>query len=405
MTTIRIQLTKPHTEQRKVLDAATRFNVLQCGRRFGKTTLGKIVACEHALEGHKVGWFAPTYKTMSEQWREISYTLKSITASANKIDQQMRLITGGVIDFWSLDNPDSGRGRDYDVVIIDEASVVRCLEEAWQQTIRPTLTDRRGDAWFLGTPKGRNFFHSLFRKGESGDPGWSSWRLGTIANPYMEPDEIEEARRDLPEHVFEQEYLGIPADDSGNPFGIEAVRACVAPLSTAPPVAFGVDLAKSYDWTVLVGLDASGNVCRYQRWQADWKTTKARILAEVNGWPTLVDSTGVGDPIVEDLNRVRANIQGFQFSSRSKQQLMEGLASAIHTQSVRFPEGEIVNELESFEYEYTKTGVRYNAPQGLHDDCVCALALAVRQVSKPTTFYGVLGGYDDNDEFEVDDQW
>lgn len=378
-----IEIPKLHAEQAKVVDEAARFNVLQCGRRFGKTTLGMNLAIESAIGGKFVGWFAPTYKTMAEQWKEASRILKPVIASANKVEQQMRLVTGGVIDFWSLDNPDSGRGRKYHRVIIDEASIIRDLKDAWEGTIRPTLTDYKGDAWLLGTPKGRNYFHACFVKGQNGKRGWKSWRVGSVANPYMDPSEIEDARQDLPQHVFDQEYLGIPADDGGNPFGLKAIAQCVQPMSDAAPVVYGIDLAKSQDWTVAVGLDASGRVCSLERWQDDWKVTKQRILSLVNGWPTLIDSTGVGDPIVEDLQRVRANIEGFKFSSQSKQQLMEGLAAAIQQQKVAFPDGWLREEVESFEYEFTRTGVRYSAPNGLHDDGVCALALAVRHFQTP----------------------
>ena len=102
------------------------------------------------------------------------------------------------------------------------------------------------------------------------------------------------------------------------------------------------------------------------------------------GRRALVDSTGVGDPIVEQLQRrAGGSIEGYHFSPPSKQRLMEGLAAAIHQQAVRFPDGPLVAELESFGYEYTQSGVRYSAPDGLHDDGVCALALAVQARTGP----------------------
>jgi hypothetical protein len=103
----------------------------------------------------------------------------------------------------------------------------------------------------------------------------------------------------------------------------------------------------------------------------------------------LVDSTGVGDPILEALSRggpgvpSSGNYEGFHFSAPGKQQLMEGLAVAIQRGELSYPDGAIVSELEAFEYEHTRTGVRYSAPPGIHDDCVCALALAVRKAQAP----------------------
>ena len=94
----------------------------------------------------------------------------------------------------------------------------------------------------------------------------------------------------------------------------------------------------------------------------------------------LVDSTGVGDPVLEAVQRhgrtAGGQVEGFKFSATSKQQLMEGLAIAIQQQQIHFPAGTLVDELETFEYAYTRTGVHYTAPAGLHDDAVCALALA-----------------------------
>jgi hypothetical protein len=369
---------RPHAGQRQVIEQAARFNVLECGRRFGKTTLGEQVLIEPALRGAPTAWFAPTYKLLSEVWRDVKGIVRPLAPTVSEQERRLQFFTGGTIDFWSLDQPDAARGRKYKRVVIDEAGIVRDLESAWQQAIRPTLADLKGDAWFLGTPKGRNFFHRLFAKGESGEEGWRSWRLPTITNPTIDPAEIEAARRDMPPAAFNQEFLGIPADDGGNPFGITAIRACIGAMSSAPAACYGVDLAKSHDWTVVCGLDEAGRVCRLERWQSDWGQTRRKVLDIVGDVPTLVDSTGVGDPITEDLTRERYSIQGLKFTSTSKQQLMEGLAAGIQRGELSFPEGWLTNELEAFEFEYRAGGVRYSAPDGLHDDGVCALALANR---------------------------
>jgi hypothetical protein len=375
MAVIDVPIDEPHAGQWRVINEAARFNVLECGRRFGKTKLGIFLCCLAAGQGQPVGWFAPTYKLLSEVWREAERTLKPLSPRVNVQERRIELPRKGSWEFWSLDQPDAGRGRKYGRVVIDEGGIVRNLESAWNEAIRPTLTDLKGDAWFLGTPKGRNFFHRLFARGESGEPGWKSWRLPTVDNPFIDADEIEAARRDLPEAAFRQEFLGIPADDGGNPFGLAAIKACEAPLSRGPALCYGVDLAKSQDWTAVCGVDADGAVCLLERWQSDWGQTRRRVLDLIGDAPALIDSTGVGDPIVEDLQRERLSVEGFKFTGPSKQQIMEGLAAVIQRREVRFPAGWLVNELEAFEYEYTRSGVRYSAPDGLHDDGVCALAL------------------------------
>ena len=137
-------------------------------------------------------------------------------------------------------------------------------------------------------------------------------------------------------------------------------------------------MAKSFDYTVIIGLDHDGNVCYFNRFQKDWKQTKETILTLDRSKPIFIDSTGVGDAITEDLQIHFNSMTGFKYTSSSKQQLMELLASTIHKCEVGFPDNVIKEELEIFEYQYTSTGVRYNAPSGFHDDCVNALALAVK---------------------------
>jgi hypothetical protein len=283
------------------------------------------------------------------------------------------------VRFWfkSADKPDSLYGEDVYDAVGDE--VTRWKEEAWN-ALYTTLTATKGHAKLIGNVKGRrNFAYRLARKAESGASDWGHHKLtahDAIDGGVIDAGIVEQARRDLPENVFRELYLAEPSDDEGNPFGVPHIRECIAPLSDAKPVAWGWDLAKSVDWTVGVGLDADGAVCRLLRFQNPWSETTTRIIDATGSAPALVDSTGVGDPVVEALQKGRKNFSGFKFTSTSKQQLMEGLALAIQQREIAFPEGFIVNELEAFEYEYTRTGVRYSAPEGIHDDCVCALALA-----------------------------
>jgi hypothetical protein len=338
---------------------------------------------EAALRFLPVGWFAPTYKLLDEAWRDFRRVLADVIVGVDKQQRRLELIGGGVIEFWSLDHPDAGRGRKYARIVVDEAGIVRDLETIWTQALRATLTDLRGDAWFLGTPKGHNYFHRLWVRGQQGDKGWKSWRFATIANPHLDPAEIEDARGELPDLAFRQEYLGEAVEDGSNPFGIAFIKACTVPeLSRLQAEWFGVDLAKSVDYTVTCGLDREKRVSVFDRFQAPWQETETRVLQAIGRKPALVDSTGVGDPIVERMVRAGHAIEGFKFTSTSRQQLLEGLAAAIQRVEIRFPEGPIVRELESFSYEYTRSGgVKYVAPEGLHDDCVMALALAVARAA------------------------
>jgi hypothetical protein len=375
-----------HASQLRVYQSLARFSVLEIGRRWGKTTFGQQVAMDRAIEGKSVAWFAPTYRFLSESLREFERALHPIIRSIDRAEKRIELKTRGVVDFWSCDDEDAGRGRSYDLVVIDEAGFVPKLLSSWQAAIYPTLTDRRGSAIFLGTPKGCGDFHRLYLQAEGDTSGdWRAFRIGSMENPMIDPAEIEMARKMLPASIFAQEMEGVPAEDGGNPFGIDAIRECVGALSTAEPAWWGVDLAKSHDWTVAVALDADGCVCRLERWQTPWHVTRERLAKLIGQTPAQIDSTGVGDPICEDLRKVCHRTEGFKFTSQSKQQLMEGLQIAIQTREIRFPEGWLRTELESFGFRYSGRGaVQYEATAG-HDDGVCALALAqhARRAHRP----------------------
>jgi hypothetical protein len=380
-----IILSEPHPAQDKVIAERKRFNVLCCGRRWGKSALAVNLLTETALDGYPVGYFTPTYKLLDGTYNECLNALEPVIKRKNE-HQFIELITGGRIEFWSMENELAGRSRKYKRVIVDEGAFAKNLWKLWTESIRATLTDYKGDGWFLSTPKGKNDFYRLFNRGiDEKETRWAAWQMPTLTNPYIDPEEIEDARQDLPELAFSQEYLAEFNDNIANPFGLSYISQCTFPISTLPATCFGVDLAKSFDFTVIIGLDRNGAVCHFDRFQLDWRQTTRRIL-DLPNVPIAIDSTGVGDPIAEDIARVK-DVELVQFTSKSKQQMMEGLAVAIQKRLITFPEGKITEELSDFEYEFTRSGVKYSAPAGLHDDCVCSLALAWKKYSPSSGLY------------------
>ena len=367
---MRIELPTPHIKQKKILDADKRFIVVMCGRRFGKSELSQILIIKEALNGGQVAYITPTYGLAQVFFERLA---KVLPFKSNISKLKIYCPNEGSIEFFTGERLDNLRGRKFHLVIVDEAAFIADLEDGWNNSIRPTLTDYEGRAVFLSTPRGKNFFYSLFMK--QGENDWQSFKFSTYDNPHINPREIDDARIQLPEVVFEQEYLANPSENSANPFGNTFIKRCVKPISAQPIVCYGIDLAKSVDYTVIIGLDKDGNVAYFDRFQMDWHNTKETIK-RLPPAPIVVDSTGVGDPILEDLLREGVNIEGLKFTSQSKQQLMEGLASAIQQGRIGFPEGVIVDELDVFEYQFTANGVRYSAPSGFHDDTVMALALA-----------------------------
>jgi len=356
-----------------------RFVMLMCGRRWGKTKYGVRRAAVVALDGGKVGWFAPTYKYASEAWRELVKRLGPAVVSKNEQERRLELVGGGVVEVWTMDTDDPARGRDYDLAVVDEAGLVPELRTVWFEAIRPTLVDRRGQALFLGTPKGRSgSFSRMYAEAERGEEGWRARRAPTIENPWIPADEVEAARRELPADAFAQEFEGVPTDDGGNPFGLKAIVECAQKsLASGPPVVYGLDLARATDYNVLTGLNAQCEVCVLERWQAPWAVTRIRVAEMTKRVPVVADATGVGDPIVADLQVMGVMATAFRFTMPSKMALVQRLITAIQTRFIAYPDGWLVRELESFGFAYTQHGVRYEAADNGHDDGVMSLGLAL----------------------------
>lgn len=380
-----IRLHRRHPGQQAIANHPARFRIVMCGRRWGKSACGIREVCDVALAGQPVAWFAPSYKIALEAWRELVDRLAPVTSRMSEQDKRLELVTGGVIEVWTLDTPDPARGRKYKLAVIDEAGIVRDLLEVWQAAIRPTLVDLGGRALILGTPKGRRHgFVTLFNRGLTDDPDWQSFRASTLENPYIPAEEVEIARRELPPEVFAQEFEGVPTDDGANPFGLDAIRRAVQSddrLVPTEPVVYGVDLARSLDYTVVVGLDAYRRIVTLDRWQAPWAVTKQKVRDMVGQTPIVADATGVGDAIVADLQVMGVNVTPHVFTQPSKLRLMQRLVAAFQGDELRISDAAsakwLVAELEAFEFTYTATGVKYEAPPGEHDDGVMALALAL----------------------------
>jgi len=209
--TRQVRLPKLHAGQERVEEEANRFNVLACGRRWGKTTFGLIKACEPALQGNPVGWFVPSFKYVQEVWRELTQRLRTVTTKANAQERRLELVTGGVIEVWSYSGDDApGQSRAYKRVVVDEGGLIAeshsdFIQLAWQEGLRPTLSDYEGDAWFIGTPKGRgNEYHTLFEWGQEREH-WASWQMPTWTNPHIPDSEIEAMERDMHQRRYAQE--------------------------------------------------------------------------------------------------------------------------------------------------------------------------------------------------------
>lgn len=369
-----------------------RISVTEASTKSGKTTVALAWLYEQAVQG-KPGsnywWVAPVYGQAEIAYRRYKRMIPRAFYVANDSKLTLGLLNGCTLWFKTAEKPDNLYGEDVYAVVLDEAS--RQREEAWH-AIRSTVSHTRGPIRIIGNVKGRkNWAYRMGLRAKQGEPGLAYHRLtwrDAVEAGILQAAEIEQARRDLPAAVFAELYEAEASEDEGNPFGLEHIRACATGELAGTAVCWGWDVASKVDYTAGIALDADGRVARIVREQAPWGETLNVIIRQTGELPAWVDCTGVGDMVVEELRRrdggQRANFQGFLFTGSnaragmgSKQALMERLAVGIQERILGLPrEGVLNDELESFEYVYTRQGVTYSAPEGMHDDCVVALALA-----------------------------
>ena len=377
MPDIRLVLPRPHDAQQIILREAKRYNVLACGRRFGKTTLGGNLLADPVLkEGLPCAWFAPTYRLLEEAYNDHKRIYAPVIRRAVQTPApRIELITGAAIDYWTLDDPSTvARGRKYKRVIIDEAAMARHLEQAWTEAIRPTLTDYKGDAFFLSTPKGSNYFKSLHAMAGV-DDDWMAWQMPTTANPWIDADEVAKAGESLPSIAFRQEYLAEFVDAAGARIKREWLRFGDAPEGL--PTYIGVDLAIStkteadYTAAVVVSRGDDGTIyvrdtCRIR---ADFAGVLRFIEAVAQKWqPQLIGIEQVqyqAAVIQELLRRTKLPIRGIK-PDRDKVTRFAPLEARYEQGQVMHCDGlpsYFQDELLSF-------------PVGRHDDVVDALGYA-----------------------------
>ena len=222
--TIEVVLPTLHAGQVKIWNERGKFNAVRCGRRFGKTKMLVTSGGNAAVKGRKAGIFTPEHKQWSEPYGELLAALAPIKAAANKTDGLIRTTTGGLIDFWSLnDNELAGRGREYDLLLVDEGAFTKNgqMMAIWDKSIRPTtLTKPKATAWVFSTPNGidpDNFFWKICNDEEL-KTEFKEHYAPSIANPLVTPEELERHRRNNHPLVFQQEYLAQFVDFSGESF-------------------------------------------------------------------------------------------------------------------------------------------------------------------------------------------
>lgn len=351
--------------------------------------------CANVLRQHgQVAWVSPIYQNARALWRWMTRILAPLSGTGavniNKADRTITTQRGGILALYSADNIDGILGEAFHLVVIDEAA--RIAEDAWARAIQPTLADYDGHAILISTPRGKNWFYSLYLRGQDkGESDWYSKDAPTSDNPIPSIQRAARlAKSVVSENTYRQEWLAQFIEDGGEVF--RNVMACaIAPMEQAArpgrTYVMGVDFGRHEDFTACVVIDVDdATMVDMERFRGvDWGIQRQRIAKLSSKWgvaSVLAEANAVGEPNIEELVKMGVPVDGFNTSPKSKPRLIDNLVIAIERGDVRIqPRPVLVNELEAYTFNMSPTGnVRYGAPSGMHDDTVIALALAWKQV-------------------------
>ncbi len=396
---VKINYTRPplYPYQTAILNSTARFTVTIAATKAGKTASHIVWLFEQALQckdNQSVWWVAPTFSQA-----KIAYNRMKVQVTdrnfykCNETNLIITLATGAQIHFKTAEKPDNLFGDDVYAFVFDEFT--RAREAAWF-ALRSTITSTGGKGKFIGNAKSKkNWGYQMAMKAKGGlDKDFEFFKITAYdaANAGMMTkdgrpmiEEIESAKRDLPESVFNELYLAEASEDGSNPFGMKYIAAaCIQTLSRLPSCCHGIDVANKFDSTSIIGLDKMGFMSHYHNFT---RTGWPHVIGTIKSLPRVpaaMDSTGVGDPVHSEVQQFNSDIEAYIFTAQSKQRLMEGLAVGLQSRKLIIADdGDVINgtgklrhQLEQFEIVYTRTGTTYSAPEGEHDDDVCALALA-----------------------------
>jgi len=370
-----------------------RFFLINWHRRARKTTLAVNILIKECCKNpnSRYGYITSTYKAAKNiVWTDPnmlkSYLPMDAVEKINESELYVKFKNGSILSLHGADKPDNIRGVDFSGVVLDEFPLIKAM--VWDEIIQPIIRQSK-DRWaiFIFTPKGKNHAYQQWVKAKD-NPEWKRYELRASQSNIFPEEELEKAKAETPQVLYLQEYECEFSDDASSVF--KGITNCICgnkeDYIAGRSYVTGVDLARTIDWTVIITMcRETKQVVSFQRFnQVDWNLQKERIILECTKYHSqlCIDATGLGDPIAEDLKRAGVNIPesgAFKISGASKKPLIERLIVAIEQRLITFPLiQELIDELGSYTYELTsQRNIRYTAPEGLHDDCVIALALCV----------------------------
>jgi phage terminase large subunit len=384
---------KLHPGQARILkhiqhNPQAKYICIKTSRQWGKSLFGMQLVLNHAINEKKIkiGWFSPyiaqAKKVMKQLYEAIAPT--GIVFDYNQTDRIITLCTGSKIQFWGVENCDAIRGETLDYVICDECAFFK--PDVFEYVIRPLLKVRGKRCYLISTPRGKkNWFYKYYTQT---DKLYTSCEGNYQENIYASEEETEAARLLLPEHIFRQEYLGEFLDSEFLVFPNLQPTSLIDNWGAPTAVNYaGLDLGRKQDYTVLYIINDRGEtVDIYRDNNKLWQTLLNQAITRLRKYNAhvVVDATGVGDPVFEQLKTQYKHCTPFVisgFGDNSKQGLIEQLIISMQNDQLKIPSktlyGELHEEMNAFECIYTPQSrtIKYQAMQGFHDDIILAMAL------------------------------
>jgi hypothetical protein len=399
-----MEITIPHKFQPRTyqlpflqaMDNGKKRAILIHHRRAGKDKICFNFMVKKAFE--RVGtyfYFLPEYAQAkkviwenidNDGFRMLDHIPKEVLKKKpNDTELKIELVNGSVIQLLGADVFDkSGVGTNPVGVVFSEFPIQR--PDIWA-FVRPILKVNGGWAVFNGTPRGQNHAYEMFKMAESLPDDWFTQVLTVDDTGVLSKEDIEQERAEgMPQDMIDQEYFCKFVENATNYFRNIKDACILAPQTENPLYMYhmGVDLAKYQDFTVIsiINKHTFEQVYLERFNQLDWNIQKARIEAVYHkfGRPTgFIDATGVGDPIVEDLNNMGVRLEGYKFTEQSRKDLLSNLALRMEQRKVVLLDDEVLkSELSYFQYELGTGGkLKVKVPDHLHDDTVMSTALSV----------------------------
>ena len=372
----------------QVLNTDAKYIVTVSPRQAGKTMLSINMMLYFAINEPNTTtcFISPIYSQARKVMEEMHDAIKDsdIVERVNFSNFEIKLKTGSKILFKSAEREDGLRGYTFDYLIIDEAAYIK--ESAWKRAIQPTVFIKGKKVLLFSTPRGRDWFYNIHKMGE--DPGFKQYRscrMSYEGNPYVNIEEIESARKALPEAIFRAEYLGEFLEGESSVFTNFNNNIFDRYPKPQGQIFAGLDTGQSSDYTVATFIDSTGKIIDIYR---DNKKTYEQMTNEVltrvkkHNANLLVETNSIGGPVFESLKKQWNNTHPFNTSNSSKREIIESLILGFNEGSLSIPSielsPELHHELEVFEMTYnpkTRT-VQYSARTPFHDDMIMSLAIA-----------------------------